>query len=166
MGDPNQLIQLIGLPLALFVLFYFLMIRPQQQRMKKHQEMLNGLKRGDNIVLSSGVFGKIVRVEDLTVGVEIATGVTVKVRKGMITEVESRGTPAPAKTPPAAKLLLKAAGVGKGSAEPQKTKVAKVTWDQVRQIAETKKTDLNANDIDAAAKIIAGTARSMGITVE
>ena len=96
MGDPNQLIQLIGLPLALFVLFYFLMIRPQQQRMKKHQEMLAGLKRGDNIVLSSGVYGKIVRVEDATVGVEIATGVTVKVRKAMITEVETRGAPAPA----------------------------------------------------------------------
>ena len=70
------------------------------------------------------------------------------------------------KTPPAAKLLLKAAGVDKGSGEPHRLKVAKVTWDQVREIAEAKKTDLNANDIDAAAKIIAGTARSMGITVE
>jgi large subunit ribosomal protein L11 len=57
-------------------------------------------------------------------------------------------------------------GVNIGSAEPHKDKVAKVTWDQVREIAETKKEDLNANDIDAAAKIIAGTARSMGITVE
>ena len=70
------------------------------------------------------------------------------------------------KTPPAARLLLKAAKVAKGSPEPHKEKVAKVTWDQVREIAETKKADLNANDIDAAAKIIAGTARSMGITVE
>ena len=70
------------------------------------------------------------------------------------------------KTPPAAKLLLKAAGVQKGSGTPHTTKVAKVTWDQVREIAETKKEDLNANDIDAASKIIAGTARSMGITVE
>ena len=70
------------------------------------------------------------------------------------------------KTPPAAKLLLKAAGVEKGSGEPHKTKVAKVTWDQVREIAKTKETDLNAHDIDQAAKIIAGTARSMGITVE
>ena len=70
------------------------------------------------------------------------------------------------KTPPAARLLIKAAGVQKGSGEPHKTKVAKVTWDQVREIAETKKEDLNANDIDQAAKIIAGTARSMGITVE
>jgi large subunit ribosomal protein L11 len=70
------------------------------------------------------------------------------------------------KTPPAARLLLKAAGVEKGSGEPHKTKVAKVTMDQVREIAQTKMEDLNANDIDQAAKIIAGTARSMGITVE
>ncbi|MBP2322429.1 large subunit ribosomal protein L11 [Kibdelosporangium banguiense] len=70
------------------------------------------------------------------------------------------------KTPPAAKLLLKAAGVDKGSGEPHRTKVAKVTWDQVRDIAQQKQADLNANDIDQAAKIIAGTARSMGITVE
>jgi large subunit ribosomal protein L11 len=70
------------------------------------------------------------------------------------------------KTPPAAKLLLKAAGVEKGSGEPHRLKVAKVTWDQVREIAKEKQTDLNANDIDQAAKIIAGTARSMGITVE
>jgi large subunit ribosomal protein L11 len=70
------------------------------------------------------------------------------------------------KTPPAARLLLKAAGVDKGSGEPHKTKVAKVTMDQVREIAQTKMEDLNANDIDHAARIIAGTARSMGITVE
>ena len=69
------------------------------------------------------------------------------------------------KTPPAARLLLKAAGVEKGSGEPHRTKVATVTMDQVRQIAQTKMADLNANDIDQAAKIIAGTARSMGITV-
>ncbi|MFF0547193.1 50S ribosomal protein L11 [Nocardia thailandica] len=70
------------------------------------------------------------------------------------------------KTPPAARLLLKAAGVQKGSAEPHKNKVAKVTLDQVREIAKTKAEDLNANDLDQAVKIIAGTARSMGITVE
>jgi large subunit ribosomal protein L11 len=69
------------------------------------------------------------------------------------------------KTPPAARLLLKAAGVEKGSGEPHRTKVGTVTMDQVRQIAETKMRDLNANDVDHAAKIIAGTARSMGITV-
>ena len=70
------------------------------------------------------------------------------------------------KTPPAAKLLLKAAGVEKGSGEPHKTKVAKLTRDQVREIATTKMPDLNANDLDAAEKIVAGTARSMGIDVK
>jgi large subunit ribosomal protein L11 len=70
------------------------------------------------------------------------------------------------KTPPAARLLLKAAGVEKGSGEPHKTKVATITMDQVKQIAQTKMRDLNAQDIDAAAKIIAGTARSMGITIK
>ncbi|NHC44090.1 50S ribosomal protein L11 [Motilibacter aurantiacus] len=70
------------------------------------------------------------------------------------------------KTPPAAKLILAAAGIPKGSSEPHKTKVAKLTRDQVREIAQTKMPDLNANDLDAAEKIIAGTARQMGITVE
>jgi large subunit ribosomal protein L11 len=70
------------------------------------------------------------------------------------------------KTPPAAKLLLKAAGVEKGSGEPHRNKVGSVTMDQVREIAQQKMPDLNANDVDQAAKIIAGTARSMGITVQ
>jgi large subunit ribosomal protein L11 len=70
------------------------------------------------------------------------------------------------KTPPASKLLLKAAGVQKGSAVPHKTKIGSITWEQVREIARTKQEDLNANDVEQAAKIIAGTARSMGITVE
>jgi large subunit ribosomal protein L11 len=70
------------------------------------------------------------------------------------------------KTPPAAVLLRMAAGVDKGSGEPNKNKVAKVTRAQVREIAETKMPDLNANDVDAAMKIIEGTARSMGFTVE
>ena len=69
------------------------------------------------------------------------------------------------KTPPAARLLLKAAGVDKGSGTPHTVKVASVTMDQVREIAQLKMRDLNANDLDGAAKIIAGTARSMGITV-
>jgi large subunit ribosomal protein L11 len=69
------------------------------------------------------------------------------------------------KTPPAAVLLAKAAKVEKGSAEPNRTKVAKVTKAQVREIAQMKMPDLNANDIDAAMSMVAGTARSMGITV-
>ncbi len=69
------------------------------------------------------------------------------------------------KTPPAARLLLAAAGVEKGSGEPHKTKVATVSREQVREIAQTKLPDLNATDLDHAERIIAGTARSMGITV-
>jgi large subunit ribosomal protein L11 len=69
------------------------------------------------------------------------------------------------KQPPAAELLKQAAGVEKGSAEPNRDKVATVTRDQIRQIAETKMKDLNAHDLDAAMKVIEGTARSMGIEV-
>ena len=70
------------------------------------------------------------------------------------------------KTPPAAVLLRQAARIEKGSPEPHKEKVGSVTRDQVRQIAETKMPDLNANDIDMAMRIVEGTARSMGITVD
>ena len=69
------------------------------------------------------------------------------------------------KTPPAAELLKKAAGIEKGSGEPNKKKVGKVTNEQIREIAEKKMKDLNANDIEAAMKIIKGTARNMGITI-
>jgi large subunit ribosomal protein L11 len=70
------------------------------------------------------------------------------------------------KTPPAPVLLKKILNLEKGSAEPNKIKVSTVTWDQLKEIAEAKMEDLNANDIDNAARMIAGTARSMGITVE
>ncbi len=69
------------------------------------------------------------------------------------------------KSPPASVLLKKAAGIAKGSGEPNKVKVGKVTRSQVKEIAEMKMADLNANDIEAAMKIIEGTARSMGIEV-
>ena len=69
------------------------------------------------------------------------------------------------KTPPAAVLLKRAAGIAKGSGEPNRNKVAKVTAAQVREIAELKKPDLNANDVDAAVKMVEGTARSMGIEI-
>jgi large subunit ribosomal protein L11 len=70
------------------------------------------------------------------------------------------------KTPPAAVLLLKAAGVPKGSGEPNKTKVGTVTGAQIREIAELKLPDLNTEDVDAACRSIAGTARSMGLIVQ
>jgi large subunit ribosomal protein L11 len=70
------------------------------------------------------------------------------------------------KTPPAAELIKKAAGLSKGSGVPHKEKVGKLTKDQVREIAATKLPDLNANDLEAAMKIVEGTARSMGVTTE
>ena len=83
-----------------------------------------------------------------------------------ITVYEDRSFTFITKTPPAAELIKKAAGLQKGSAVPHTDKVGKITQAQVREIAETKMPDLNANDIEAAAKIVEGTARSMGITVE
>jgi large subunit ribosomal protein L11 len=83
-----------------------------------------------------------------------------------ITVYEDRSFTFITKTPPAAELIKKAAGVQKGSGEPHKTKVAKLSKDQLREIAEQKMPDLNANDVDAAMKIIAGTARQMGIDTE
>ena len=70
------------------------------------------------------------------------------------------------KTPPAAVLLIKAAGIEKGSGVPNKNKVGKVTKKQLKEIAETKMPDLNVHDVEAAMKLVAGTARSMGITIE
>ena len=82
-----------------------------------------------------------------------------------ITVFEDRSFTFITKTPPAAVLIKEAAGIEKGSGEPNREKVASLTMDQVRQIAETKLQDLNARDVDQAAKIIAGTARSMGVEV-
>jgi len=82
-----------------------------------------------------------------------------------ITVYEDRSFTFETKSPPASFLIIKAAGIPKGSAIPHKDKVANLTQDQIRAIAEQKMADLNANDIDAAMKIIAGTARSMGVTV-
>jgi large subunit ribosomal protein L11 len=82
-----------------------------------------------------------------------------------ITVYEDRSFTFVLKTPPAARLILKAAGVDKGAANPKTTKVASITKAQVREIAETKMSDLNANDVENAMLIIEGTARSMGVTV-
>ena len=84
----------------------------------------------------------------------------------VITVYEDRSFSFETKSPPAAVLLKKAAGLAKGSGIPNRDKVGKVTRAQLEEIVETKKNDLNANDMDAAVRIIAGTARSMGIEVE
>ena len=83
-----------------------------------------------------------------------------------ITIYEDRSFTFVTKTPPAAELIKKAAGLSKGSSVPHKDKVGRLTRDQVREIAEGKMPDLNARDLDAAMKIVEGTARSMGVTVE
>ena len=83
----------------------------------------------------------------------------------VITVFEDRSFTFILKTPPASELIKKAAGIEKGSGEPNRKKVGKLTLDQCREIAKTKMADLNANDIDAAMKIIAGTARQMGVEI-
>jgi large subunit ribosomal protein L11 len=82
-----------------------------------------------------------------------------------ITIFEDRSFTFVTKTPPAAELIKKAAGIAKGSAIPQKDKVGRLTREQVREIATTKQPDLNVNDIEAAMKTVEGTARSMGVTI-
>ena len=83
-----------------------------------------------------------------------------------ITVYEDRSFSFITKTPPAAELIKKAAGISKASGEPHKTKAGSLTKDQVKEIAETKMPDLNTHDIDAAMKIVAGTARQMGVETE
>lgn len=90
-------------------------------------------------------------------------GITIPV---VITVYADRSFSFITKTPPAAVLIKKSISLAKGSAEPNKTKVGKINRAQLEEIAKTKMADLNANDIDAAVKIIAGTARSMGVVVE
>jgi large subunit ribosomal protein L11 len=91
-------------------------------------------------------------------------------QRGMVVPVEisvfeDRSFTFITKTPPAARLILKAAGIEKGSGVPQTTKVATLTREQIREIAQTKLPDLNATNLDQAEKIVAGTARSMGVTI-
>jgi len=92
----NDLLTMLPMLIGFIAIMYFFMIRPQQQQAKKHKAMLAGMKRNDTVVLSSGIIGKIVRVEETEVMVEIATGVSVRVVKSMITEVRAKGEPAPA----------------------------------------------------------------------
>jgi preprotein translocase subunit YajC len=95
-------------PLILMVVAgYFLLIRPQQQRMRQHQAQVAAIKRGDTVVLNSGVIGKVVRVEEAEVGLEIAQNVTIKVVKSMIGEVRARGEPAPANDAKSAKTAAR-----------------------------------------------------------
>ena len=84
----------LGMPVILIALFYFMIVRPQQKRAKEHKAMIEGVKRGDTVVLSSGMIGKVTKVEDAEVQVEIAPGVNVKVVKSALQDVRTRGEPA------------------------------------------------------------------------
>lgn len=95
-GLQDMLAGPLPMILMMVVLGYFLLWRPQQKRMKDHQSMITALKRGDVVVLSSGVIGKVTKVEDAELGIEIATGVVIKVVRSMVSEVRARSEPATA----------------------------------------------------------------------
>jgi preprotein translocase subunit YajC len=91
-GAQDMLLQFA--PLVLIMVFgYFMLLRPQQQRAKAHAALVAGVKRGDTVVMSSGLIGKVTRVEETEVEVEIAPTVNVKVVKSMITDVRTKGEP-------------------------------------------------------------------------
>ncbi len=93
-GEPAGGAFGLFLPLILvFVIFYFLIIRPQNKRMREHREMVNAVKRGDVVVTSGGIIGKVTRVADDEVEVEVADGVRVRVVKATLAEVRSKGEP-------------------------------------------------------------------------
>ena len=116
--DPSFLI-LIG---GMFVIMYFLMIRPQQQRAKRHREMLETLKRGDQVVTAGGIRGKISKVHDEAFDVEVADGVVIQFTKASIADAPSRTTPpaAPSKGRVANKTNDKTTGRANGKASDKK----------------------------------------------
>ena len=92
-GEPSIIIQLAPL-ILIFVVFYFLLIRPQQKRMKEHREMLGSLRRGDRIATGGGIIGQIVKVGDDELTVEISEGVRVRVVRATVSQVLSKPEPA------------------------------------------------------------------------
>jgi preprotein translocase subunit YajC len=111
-AGPTGTFMFMGLML---VFAYLLLIRPAQQRQRDHVTMVKAVKRGDTVVMSNGMIGKVVRVEEEEVGVEIAQNVTVKVLKDMLHQVRTRGEPAPANANTSAKAPAK---VGAKDAKP------------------------------------------------
>lgn len=88
-GMTAMIVQFLPI-IAIILLFYFLIMRPQSQRLKQHQAAIAAIKRGDTVVLSSGTIGKVTRVEDAELNVEIAPSVNVRVVKSMVAEVRNR----------------------------------------------------------------------------
>jgi preprotein translocase subunit YajC len=89
-GAPSAFLQFVPL-LFIFVIFWFLLIRPQQKRMKQHREMIGAVKRNDTAVTSGGLIGKVTKVDETEVEIEIATGVRVRVIKAMLSDVRPHG---------------------------------------------------------------------------
>ncbi|MGA8689162.1 MAG: preprotein translocase subunit YajC [Methyloceanibacter sp.] len=96
-GPFDALNSLIVPTVLIIGIMYFLMIRPQQKRLKEHQAMIGGLRRGDTVVTGGGIVGKVTKVEDQELQVEIADGVRVKVLRATVSEVRTKGEPASAK---------------------------------------------------------------------
>jgi preprotein translocase subunit YajC len=97
-ASSDMLIQLAPLVL-IFIVFYFLLIRPQQRKLKEHRDMVEAVRRGDTVVTSGGIIGKVAKVDDAELTVEIADGVRVRVVRSTISDVRGKGQPLPAKTP-------------------------------------------------------------------
>jgi preprotein translocase subunit YajC len=95
-GNLQDMVLQFAPLLFLLVAGYFLLIRPQQQRQKEHIKRISAIKRGDTVVMTSGMLGKVVRVEEDEIGVEIAQNVTVKMIKSMVHDIRARGEPAAA----------------------------------------------------------------------
>lgn len=94
-GSTEVIVQLIPF-IALFAIMYFLVLRPQQKRLKDHQAMVTNVRRGDTVVTSGGIIGKVVKAEEAEVLVEIAEGVKIRVVKSTLAEVRSKSEPVPA----------------------------------------------------------------------
>ncbi len=96
-ADPmSAILPQVGMLALIIGMFYFLIIRPQQQRMKAHQAMISGLKRGDTVVTSGGLIGKVRSVDDTEARLELAPNVEVRVLRATIQEVRAKSDPAPA----------------------------------------------------------------------
>lgn len=91
-AGPNLLSSLM-FPIALLVIFYFLLIRPQQRRQKQHREMVENVRKGDTVVTTGGLIGKVVKPGDDELSVELADGIRVRVVRGMIADVRGKGEP-------------------------------------------------------------------------
>ena len=100
-GAFDMLNSLIIPTMLIIGIMYFLMIRPQQRRLKEHRDMVAGIRRGDIIVTSGGIIGKVVKVEENELQVEIAEGVKIKLVRGTVSEVRNKGDKT--ETPPASK---------------------------------------------------------------